>query len=813
MGKQFLVLELVEGETLAQRISRGPLPVDEAMEVCRQIAEGLEAAHEKGIIHRDLKPGNVKITPEGKVKILDFGLAKAFHDRASEVELRNSPTITANMTQPGIILGTAAYMSPEQAKGKAVDKRADIWAFGGILYECLTGKRPFEGDSLTDTLAKILECEPDWARLPAGTPPILRSLLRRCLQKDKNKRQRDMADVRIEIEEATGSLGENEQFLPAKSKSSKWLIPLIGISVAAGAILGGLAIWSVKRIPAPRQIVRFPLALPADQQFSVPYSDSLAISPDGTEIVYAANKRLYRRSLSSFESSPIRGTEGFGLFALNPFFSPDGQWVGFWADYKIFRVQLAGGNPLQVCACEYYPGRVVWGDDGLLTFYQGGQGISQVASAGGRPQVLITRDSAKGERLGWPQRIPGSEWIIFSSRPMDKSWRETKILAQSLKTNERKTLIEGGLQPLYVATGHLVYLQDQHLMAVPVDPVRAKIEGEPTMVVDGILQSGQNGVAQVTIADNGTLAYLPSSTEVALPKLVWVTRKGEVTEAIKDRQNFGYLNLSRDGRKVVLNIPGSEGDMEVWVYDLFGGTAPLRLTRSGCSWDPIWTPDGKSIVFDYAPTCGGDGDIYRLPIEGGTPELLLARPGPQYPVAFGRRGELFFVETQPSKGWDIAVVELKAKAEPRPLLDSEFNEMIPAVSPDGRWIAYQSNESGSPEIYVVSYPDLRGKKRVSSGGGDEPKWSPDGRRLYFKSGRDVMGLDVAPGPDFAFSEPKPLFSGNYWGFLQQAWPSYCVAPDGRFLMIEERAADSGLQINVVLNWFEDLKRLAPPGRK
>ncbi|OGD21726.1 MAG: hypothetical protein A2W03_18165 [Candidatus Aminicenantes bacterium RBG_16_63_16] len=432
---------------------------------------------------------------------------------------------------------------------------------------------------------------------------------------------------------------------------------------------------------------------------------------------------------------------------------------------------------------------------------------------GGSAQVLITSDSAKGQRLGWPQKIPGSEWVIFSSRPMDKSWRETKILAQSLKTNERKTLVEGGLQPLYLATGHLVYCQEQHLMAVPIDPVRARIKGEPVMVVDGIAQSGQNGVAQVTIADNGTLAYLPSSTEVALPRLVWVTQKGEVTEAIKDRQNFGYLNLSRDGRKVVLNIPSSQGDMEVWVYDLSGGSAPLRLTRSGCSWDPIWTPDGKRIVFDYAPTCGGDGDMYWLAAEGGTPELLLARPGPQYPVAFGPRGELLFVETQPSKGWDVTVLEMKAKAEPRPLLDTEFNEMIPAISPDGRWIAYQSSESGSGEVYVASYPDLHGKKRVSSGGGDEPKWSPDGRRLFFKHEREVMSSELEPGPDFSFSEPKALFSSNFWGFLQQAWPSYCVAPDGRFLMIEERAAGSGLQINVVLNWFEELKRLAPPGKK
>ena len=270
MGKRFLVLELVEGETLAQRISRGALPVDDSLDVSRQIAEGLEAAHGKGIIHRDLKPGNVKITPDGKVKILDFGLAKAFRGLESNAGLALSPTITDQMTQPGVVLGTAAYMSPEQAKGKPVDKRADIWAFGCILYECLAGKKPFEGESVTDILAKILEGEPDWARLPAGTPPVLRSLLRRCLQKDRNKRQHDMSDVRIEIEEATVSLGEKEQFLPDKPRSSKWRIPLIGISIAVGAILGGLAIWKLKPVSVPRQVVRFPLALPADQQFSVP---------------------------------------------------------------------------------------------------------------------------------------------------------------------------------------------------------------------------------------------------------------------------------------------------------------------------------------------------------------------------------------------------------------------------------------------------------------------------------------------------------------------------------------------------------------
>ena len=298
-----------------------------------------------------------------------------------------------------------------------------------------------------------------------------------------------------------------------------------------------------------------------------------------------------------------------------------------------------------------------------------------------------------------------------------------------------------------------------------------------------------------------------------MPRLVWVTQKGEVTEAIKDRQDFGYLNLSWDGRKVVLNIPDSQGDMEVWVYDLSGGSAPSAVDTERVQLGPYLTPDGKSIVFDYAAICGGDGEMYSIPAEGGTPELLLTRPGPQYPVAFGPRGELFFAERQPSKSWDVSVLEMKPKAEPKPCWIPEFNEMIPQFRRTDEWIAYQSDESGYGEIYVASYPDLRGKKRVSSGGGDEPKWSSDGRRLYFKSGRDVMGLDVAPGPDFAFSEPITLFSGNYWGFLQQAWPSYCVAPDGRFLMIEERAAGSGLQINVILNWFEELKRLAPPGRK
>ena len=379
--------------------------------------------------------------------------------------------------------------------------------------------------------------------------------------------------MRIEIDEAVSSLGLKELSIAPRPEFSKWLIPLIGVSLAAGAILGGLAVWNIKRGAASPQVVRIPLAIPADHQFSNPYTMSLAISPDGTELVYAANKRLYSRSLASFESSPIKGTEGFSSFPISPFFSPDGKWVGFWADSKIFKIPVSGGNPVQVCACPGYYGRPAWGKDDLIIFSQIGPGILRVSASGGSPEVLIAQDSANGERLAGPQILPGG-WILFASRTKDETWQESQVFVQSLKTGERKAVAKRGWQPLFLSTGHLAYLQDENLMALPFDPGRGKITGDPTVVVGGIAQEGRTGTAQLSASEDGTLVYLPRPREIALPRLVWVNQKGEATEAIPGRQDFGYLNLSRDGRKSALNIAGAEGNTEIWVFDMSGGSAP-----------------------------------------------------------------------------------------------------------------------------------------------------------------------------------------------------------------------------------------------
>ena len=520
-GVHYLMMELVPGQTLAERVNAGALKIEEGLKLGGQIADALEAAHEKGVIHRDLKPANVKVTPEGRVKVLDFGLAKAFACDG-ELDLSNAPTLTAMGTEEGRILGTPAYMSPEQARGKAVDKRTDIWAFGCVLYEMLTGKEAFRGETVSDTIAAVLEREPDWRGLPAATPAKIRDLLRRCMHKDTQHRMRDIGDARIEIEEALATSATTEPSAPAKGIRVRW--PGILVWGAASLILAtvtSMAVWNLKPSSAPpsQPITRTAITLPPGQELAgLESGPAVAISPDGTRLTYVArqngNQQLYLRPMDSQEAKPIPGTEG----AVNPFFSPDGQWVGFFAGGNLKKVPVSGGAALTL-AIVALPRGASWGSQGIIAFAPTTDGaLQQVPEAGGTPQ-LLTRLEKRDNSQRWPEFLPGGQAILFAASATTSSWVNAQVAVQSLGTGGRLDLIQGGTNPRYAPSGYLVYAQGGSLMAVSVDPQRFSVKGPPVPVVERVLQSTVSGVAQYNFSSTGSLVYIPGG--LRRPKADW----------------------------------------------------------------------------------------------------------------------------------------------------------------------------------------------------------------------------------------------------------------------------------------------------
>jgi eukaryotic-like serine/threonine-protein kinase len=847
-GQRFLVLELVEGDTLAERLIKGPLSLEETIEVCLQIAEGLEGAHEKGIIHRDLKPGNVKITPEGKVKILDFGLAKAFHDQAPEVDLRNSPTITAQMTQPGMILGTAAYMSPEQAKARAVDKRADIWAFGCVLFECLTGKRPFQGDTISETVAAILKGEPDWTLLPADTPTSVRAVLRWCLQKDANVRLHDIADARVEMQEETSPSAVATSV--ARRFPFRWVLSISAATLVTG-LLAGLMIMkflSSATSPVSKPVVRSVVRLEQERYLSGflmsppfgyerPTRTAMAISSDGHFMVYAAIKAnrgpqdkscLYLRRFDELEAKPIAGTEGA---VSNPFLSPDDRWVGFHNDYqndyKLMKVSIEGGVPAALCDGGSMPFGFSWGDDNQIVFAPArGSGLSRVPAAGGKPEILTAPDKSKGEfahRL--PYCLPGSKGVLFTI--MRHAWdKEPRVAVLELSTRKWHVLVEDAADARYVPTGHLVFLRRGTLMVVRFDLDRLEVIGQPVPAVANIEQalnttnSTRDAAAgQFCVSTSGALVYaaggiLPDQENT----LVLLDRKGTAEPVASFKAPFFAPRFSPDGQRIVYVSLGME--CHVWILDLNRGTAS-KLTSEGLSQFAVWTPDGRRVVFDWLNT--GVPNMYWQAADGSSQmERLNQSERRQFPASWTPDGETLLFLEQPediAAGYDIHLLHLRDRRV-TPFLNSRFDETYPEISPDGHWIAYASDESGRKEVYVQPFPGPGGKWQISSEGGIEPLWSRDGKELFYRqpwTQRDNQAfvVDVQTGNGFSAGKPRLLFKAQgYVGMSSiRTWD---ISPDGRrFLVVsaEERKPRPITELILVQNWFEELKRLVPTGKK
>ncbi len=814
----YLVLEYVPGQTLPC-----PVPLEDVLPILRQLIDALEEAHEAGIVHRDLKPANIKITPEGKLKVLDFGLAKALADEPAGEVASNSPTLAASaLTRGAMLLGTAAYMSPEQARGKRADKRSDIFAFGSVLYEMLAGKQAFGGETISDSLAAILTKEPDRSLLPEATPAKLRRLLDRCLEKDLRLRLRDIGEARILLD--TPEPAEVPRPLaPDLRPPARWraVWALSTIALAAGA---GVAAWALLRAPKPvqRPVTRLATALPeVSARLLQP-----AVSFDGARLAYRAGSplRIYLRMMDQVEAKPIAGTDN----PFSPFFSPDGQWIGFFQDSKVKKVLALGGATMTLCDAvtgfTYGPGGS-WGADGNIVFTAGpGAGLARVSAAGGKPQTLTTPDAKKGERSHrWPAILPGGRAVLFTIEA-GAGFNDARIAVLTLETGEQRVLLEGGTRPGYVptgpgpdgrGTGHIVYYRAGSLFAVPFDLDRLQVLGSPVPILEGVAGFALAGSADYTFSDSGALVYTPGGSE-SNSTLVWVDRQGQTQPLPAPSQFYSTPRLSPDGQRVAVSI-GSGDQADIWVYDLERKTL-TRLTFQGGAQYPAWTPDGKRVTFYVSRGTERKEAIYSVVADGSSPPQTLAAVDTRAAyLSWSPDGKALAFTLGAVGQTDLAILPAEGDRKVKPFLQTQAAEYAPEFSPDGRWIAYTSQETGRTEIYVRPAPAAAGsgvaagaKWQVSNDGGRHARWARGGRELFYVNGDKMMGVEIEPGPAFRARTPKMLFEGRY----QTAPGNYDVTADGkRFLMLRPGAgAETGpAQVHVVLEWFEEIRRRVRAG--
>jgi serine/threonine-protein kinase len=811
-GIRFIAMELVPGETLAELIARGTLPLDEGLELVRQVADALEAAHESGVIHRDLKPANILVTADGAAKVLDFGLAKTVAGPVGG-DPSSNPTITSGGTEAGIILGTVAYMSPEQARGKPLDRRTDIWSFGCLLYEMLTGRRCFGGETASDTLARILEREPVWDALPNETPAAIRTMLRRCLVKEPRRRLRDIGEMRIAIEERHGDPFPATEASPCGllSKALPWTV------AALMAVCAVVATWIGLR-PAsapPRETARLVVSLPRDHQLALADETSLAISPDGKRIVYAASSPpgspplLYMRELDRFEATPIPGTEG----ADGPFFSPDGRWLGYFSGSKLYKIAVEGGTPLEICHVGQIVPGASWGEDDTIIYIDSpDSGLLRVSAAGGEPERLTTPALADGETgHSWPRHLPDGESVLFTVRNNEG----TSIALLSLRTGEWRVLAKGMGGARYLPSGHLLFARMDGLVAVPFDLARQRVAGEPVLVLDDVYTIPfikGTGLAAFDVSATGALVYVGGGAAAGENRLVWLNRDGRSRLASDESGGYEWPRISPDGKRVVVTNRTRGGGIDVWLLHL-ERDARSRLTLSGNDILPVWAPDGERIAFASVRGESLVASIYWRAADGsGDTTLLLESEYPRFPRDWSPDGDvLAFVEWHPETMRDIWMLEIGEPGEARPFIASKFDEYAPLFSPDGRFIAYVSDESGRPEVYVESVPRGGGRWLVSSGGGSEPLWSSDGRELFYRKDDAMISVPVLSEPDFGVGAPRTLFERRLKTGIYDTL-SYDVTADGReFLMIERQLELVPNQLHVVLSWDEELRRRVPAG--
>jgi serine/threonine protein kinase/Tol biopolymer transport system component len=795
-GRTFLVLELIDGVTLADRLRGGRLSVDESLRIASQIGEALEAAHEKGVIHRDLKPSNIQITADARVKVLDFGLAKIVDDNVDDA--RTQLTSMAGETKQGVVMGTPAYMSPEQTRGQPVDRRTDVWAFGCVLYEMLVGKVLFQEQTVAGTLAKVLESQVSFDAVPAQTPPAVLRVIKRCLQRDSRQRLQHIGDARLEIQEVLAGISDTTESIAVVKA---W--PRMIWIVAALAIVAVTAMWFATRRNTPEAVAATtrsfigPIEAPHLEPFGTRH---VAISSDGTQLAYISGTQVFLRPMNRVQAVAV---DQSSLATVNPFFSPDGKWLAFAQFYDLKKVPVTGGG---VASITTFKGRNLggtWGTDGTIVFATEA-GLFSVSDQGGEPNLLMAPER-EGVLLVWPEFLPGGRSLLFTRLPAG-SFEAAEIVLLDLKTLKSTVVVRGGTGARYLPDGYLVYATRRGLEAVAFNPETGSTSTDAVLINDvDIKVAADNGAADLAVSGNGTLVHMPPVTDV-LSQFVWVDTQGreEVIKTIPP-DVYGYPRLSPDRRHIAFDVMGPNRD--IYVADLERGTR-VRLSE-GPNEDlfAMWSGDGRRVY--YGSNRGGF-HIYSRAADGtGSEELLVDNPDAQMPFWLAPENRMLFFKG-PYQAADIGSLNLNNPTDVQWLLHSKYTERNPAVSPNGKWIAYESNESGQNEIWVRPYPDVD-RARISIGPGLHARWAPGGNELYYRNADwGMMAVPLRFSPEFQAGVPRQLFPNNrYYRETIAGGVAYDVAPDGRFLMTQAIAetSNSKMMISVVTNWVEELKTL------
>jgi len=830
-GTQFLVMECVEGETLANRLEKGPLPLAQVLQFGIQIADALDKAHRHGVVHRDLKPGNIMLTPSG-AKLLDFGLAKALVPLAAGATLTAAATRTTPVTQQGTIVGTFQYMSPEQVEGKEVDARSDIFSFGSVLYEMVTGRRAFQGKSQLSVASAVLEKDPEpISTLQPLTPPALDRAIRRCLAKDPEDRWQTARDLLLEL-----------KWIPEAGSQAGVPVPLVShrklrerLAWAAAALLAliaiAFAIGFVLRTPKPSQPMRLSAEIGADASPVTGFGPSAILSPDGSRLAFVAlgsdqKRRIYVRSLDQLQATVLSGTEN----ARNHFFSPDGQWLGFFADGKLKKIPVLGGAAAPLCDAFDDRGGS-WGEDGTIVFTPAfGAPLSKVSSAGGTPQLLTALDRQAGELTHrWPQVLPGGKAVLFTSSTVTGFYEDADIVVYSMASGQRKDVQRGGFHARYLPTGHLVYMHEGTLFAVPFDLKRLEVTGQPAPILDGIVTNTATGGAQFSFSESGNLVYVAGGTVVQKISVYWMDRQGKFAPLRQTPGAYMSPALSPDGKRLALQVRDGKS-MDIWVDEWERDTL-TRLTFGGeFNSSPVWTPDGQRITYS-SHEAGGVWNLYWKRADGAGDALRLTESKNQkYPNSWRLDGKvLAFTQLNPDTSWDILTLAIEGDeksgwkpGEPKPFLNSPFNEQDAAFSPDGRWLAYSSNESGNPEVYVRPFPGPGGKWQISVGGGLFPKWSRNSRELFYRTtdSKIMMAAYTTTGDSLHADKPQLWSPGQFTS--RGPASNFDMHPDGkRFVVLKDSAvlkdsvageAKAVNKVSFILNFFDELRHKVPPGK-
>ena len=799
-GVNYLVMEYIDGESLAQRLAKGSLSTDQVLKTGVQIADALDKAHRHGIIHRDLKPGNIMLTKSG-AKLLDFGLAKP--TMAIKAEASNNIATRTGALNPisrqGHIAGTLEYMSPEQIAGQEADSRSDIFALGAVLYEMATGKRAFEGKSTISVASAILEKDPEpISKIQPTSPPALEHVVKTCLAKEPEERWQSAADVGRElrwISESGSQAGIPAPLSNYRKKRDRAIRIAVGVSLALVAAYAG---WQVGLRGRGKTPVHLTVALPAGSVLLNNSTHPLVVSPDGSTIVYSAYSedrklQLYLRKLDSFESTPIAGTEDGSA----PFFSPDGEWLGFaTGDDKLKKVSLRGGSSLVSDAANRIGGS--WGEDDTIYFVKSfTSGIYAIPSGGG-PLRQITQTGTKSDDRGhlWPNVLPGGKGLIFTVWT-GRSFNEARIEGLSFKTGERKVLLVGGSDAHYLSNGYLAYGHNGTLFVVGFDPERLEVKGTPVPVMQGVMSGASNGDAVFAVSQNGTLVFQPGSLTSFQYNLLFMDRSGKAANITEEVKPYAFPAISPDGKRIALTLQGSTFD--VWVYDLARDTI-TKVTFGGDDYRPRWSPDGKMLAYDSSKS--GHQQVYvKHDIGQGSEEVVTdgSENKELYDwTADGR--EVIFGRQNKDAGWDIYAAPIQGDHEPRPLVEAPFNQTEARVSPDGKWLAYVSDESGQNEVFVQAMNDPGTRVQISRDTGSRPCWARSGNELLYVSKDRLMSVKFAPGGALNPGKPVVLFEDK------RDWNGYDLARDGRLLVAREAEKKGmGTQINVVLHWFDEMK--------